>query len=426
MNNQVSIAGQKGNLIHFELSGESLSCADQRPLGHHLHHVGAAPFDQQAIDQMATVVDLSADTTSPVDVQSEPDNLDKDDVDHPSTREGQKVRANHRIVADSHPQDPAGHIFRDDQQSAVGGIDSSAVGGHFATGVQNPRATYCTHLDDDGQIRCDTQHLGAEVVTPHYRDPSLIAHIRALYKQRNDIIRAHGNLTRQAISICRHAAGYNTFLPEKERGAAMKRGDRMLADLKAGEEGAVALVGMSAGYLLNVIEQAEFDKQKRRIERLMEKSAIGMGADLFIADTKGFSYTMLANIIGEAGDLANYGTVSRLWKRMGLAVIDGKRQSKQSDVATAMAHGYNPARRSAMWNIGESILKQHLRNVKDEEGNRTDQSIAIGHYGEVYLDHKKRLAVERQDMTKAHIHNRAKRYMEKRLLRDLWLAWNRA
>jgi len=279
-------------------------------------------------------------------------------------------------------------------------------------------------FDDDGQVVAENQKIGAEVVTPRHRDADTIARIKTLYKQRNDIIRAHGNLTRQVTSICRHAVGYNTFLPEKQRAAAKKAGDRLLDDLKAGNPEA-AIVFDSAGYLLNVIEQSGFDKQKHTIEKKMATAVASLDIEAFITEVRGFSPTQLANIVGEAGDIANYGTVSRLWKRMGMAVIDGVRQSKQSDKGKALDHGYNPSRRSAMWNIGETIIKAQVRNNKDEDGNKVGDSYSLGYLGQVYLDRKADYAARHPEKTKAHIHNDAKRYMEKRLLKMLWKAWNK-
>lgn len=403
MNNQVSIAGQSLHPTQKYLAGAPLSCADHNDAENPHSCVSAAPFDQQATIRLETSLALPADLSSSVDVQSEPEIHDKDDIDHPSMSEGQWRYANHLSGADAHLQESAGQCRCDNQFGHASG---------FAL------------LDDDGQRKAETQNQISEVVTPNYRDQETIASIKALYKQRNDIIRAHGNLTRQVTSICYHAAGFNTFLPEKERAAAMKAGNRLLAALKINDPAAETVFD-SAGYLLGVIERSEFDKQKHLVEKKMAVAVGSLDMDFFIEEVRGFSHTQLANIIGEAGDIANYGTVSRLWKRMGLAVIDGVRQSKQTDKSNALDHGYNPSRRSAMWNIGETIIKAQVRNIKDEDGNKTDESSAIGYLGQVYLDRKKDYAARHPEKSKAHIHNDAKRYMEKRLLKMLWQAWNK-
>ncbi len=148
----------------------------------------------------------------------------------------------------------------------------------------------------------------------------------------------------------------------------------------------------------------------------------------------GFGMRSLGVIVGEAGDLSNYATHSKLWKRMGMAVMDGLRQgqvekglSKDDRNARYKEHGYSPVRRSRMFVIGDTLIK------------------AAGPYRQVYLARKEfeaakarangltvapaaKIPAKRKDefMSEGHVHRRAQRYMEKRLLRDLWKAWRRA
>lgn len=144
---------------------------------------------------------------------------------------------------------------------------------------------------------------------------------------------------------------------------------------------------------------------------------------------KGFGAPSLAVIIGETGNLSNYATIPKLWKRMGLAVMNGVRQGGLPKTAKAedwIAHGYNAKRRSQMFVIGDVLIKFQ------------------GVYREHYLVHK---AIERQKAeevgltvapaakipakfkddykSEGHIHKCAQRWMEKRFLRDLWGAWRR-
>ena len=112
----------------------------------------------------------------------------------------------------------------------------------------------------------------------------------------------------------------------------------------------------------------------------------------------------LALIVGAAGDLANYSNPAKLWKRMGMAVIDGERQRKCTDAEKAVKHGYKPANRAILWNIEDAIVK------------------VGGPYRALY-DERKIIELAK-GLTKMHAHNRAKRYVGKRLLRDLWNAWN--
>jgi hypothetical protein len=163
---------------------------------------------------------------------------------------------------------------------------------------------------------------------------------------------------------------------------------------------------------------------------LKEMKRLAKGLPVWAAwaeSVPGIGEAGLAVIVGEAGDLANYPKKGHLWKRMGVALVDGVRQgglSKNAAKDDWIAHGYNRQRRSRLWTIGDSMIK------------------AQGPYRETYLARKEyeRQRAEAEGLTVApsakipkaraaefmsdgHIHRRAQRYMEKQFLRDLWVAW---
>ena len=130
------------------------------------------------------------------------------------------------------------------------------------------------------------------------------------------------------------------------------------------------------------------------------------------ASVRGFGELGLAQIVGEAGDLANYANPAKLWKRMGLAVLpDGTRQRNIAGVTAeqALAIGYVARRRSTMAVIGDSLMK----------GN------GDGPYRTYYLAEKERQRALHPELRPIAFHSRALRHMEKRLLVDLWAAWRR-
>lgn len=151
-------------------------------------------------------------------------------------------------------------------------------------------------------------------------------------------------------------------------------------------------------------------KQTNEYTRRLEKLAKQLPVWPWVESVRGFGALGLAQIVGECGNLSDYDGPAKVWKRMGVAVIEGERQRRVSG-ADALTHGYVARRRSILYNIGESLLK----------GNRD------GAYRTLYLERK---PIEREKLgpeaPQAHVHNRARRYMEKRLLRDLWRAWRRA
>lgn len=132
----------------------------------------------------------------------------------------------------------------------------------------------------------------------------------------------------------------------------------------------------------------------------------------WVESIRGFGAKGLGLIIGATGDLSKYSNPGKVWKRMGLALVDGERQRRSADAEKAVAMGYSPRRRSLMHIIGDSLLKQN--------GLSGD-----GYYRKVYDDRKAYTETQHQDWTKVHRHMDALRYMEKRLLRHLWQVWNR-
>ena len=125
--------------------------------------------------------------------------------------------------------------------------------------------------------------------------------------------------------------------------------------------------------------------------------------------------------------ILSYTNPAKVWKRMGMGVTDGRADRRirrltsfrdgemrmpEENVAAAQEMGYNAKRRSLMHMIGQGIV---LANA--------------GRYREIY---DQRRAYEesqhpdwKQKQHPGHWHKRAMRYMEKRLLRDIWIEWNR-
>jgi hypothetical protein len=186
---------------------------------------------------------------------------------------------------------------------------------------------------------------------------------------------------------------------------------------------AVVLASVGARAPFDRIEAEALKEMARLAKALPVWATFGEGV-------RGFGAASLAVIVAEAGDLSLYPDHSKLWKRMGLAVFDGLRQGglrKNANKDDWIAHGYNRSRRSRMWNIGDAMIKAQVRKVKDERGEGdTDERIAIGPYGAIYLQRKASELSHNPEMTAMHAHRRAQRYLEKRLLRDLWQAWRRA
>ena len=149
----------------------------------------------------------------------------------------------------------------------------------------------------------------------------------------------------------------------------------------------------------------------------------------------------LATVIAETGDITDYGnvkdadgkpigyhTIARVWKRMGVAVMDGVRQGgllKTAPKAAWIAHGYVRRRRSLLYVIGEALIKgnDHYRAIYHAEKSRQRakaQAAGLTVAPSAKIPEKRKA----EFISDGHIANKSRRYMEKELLRDLWCAWN--
>ena len=282
-----------------------------------------------------------------------------------------------------------------------------------------------------GHVPCDNQDGFADT------DPTC-QQIVEEWRRRQDLLRARLRLELQAQAVCRRIC-------DGDKDAGGKLWGEVKKD--EGHELRVWLNPYIAG--MAPLEAAKIDREKV-LAKLVKRLPIHAWAKT----VSGLGEVSLAGVIGECGKFepGQYRSVSALWKRMGMAVIEGERQRRVTGAA-ALDHGYNAERRSLMWNIGCCLIKAQVRNVKDEKGKKIEGSEhGIGELGELYLSYKARLiekneaggfaetaarAVERAKkagskpneanvagkLTKPHLHNMAQRYIEKRLLRQLWQAW---
>jgi hypothetical protein len=147
-------------------------------------------------------------------------------------------------------------------------------------------------------------------------------------------------------------------------------------------------------------------------QRLAEEKALVADVGLlpimsdWAAHVRGLGPLSIAALVGETGDPGAYATPSRMWKRLGLAVVDGRAQRRVAgDTEEAIRQGYSPARRAGVFIIGENLIRSS--NV---------------HARAIY-DAVKAKEVAKDGIALGHAHKRALRVMQKRLVLAFWLAW---
>lgn len=231
-------------------------------------------------------------------------------------------------------------------------------------------------------------------------DEVLILRIRESWRMRQRWHRAEKSLVLQAKAICR----WSTAGDKDEA-------DKLFARISKGGSVNEPMLELALQPFLSSI--AQFAELRKGLEKDLRQLARQLPVWTWAVEIRGFAEFGLAMIVGEAGDLGKYRNHSCLWKRMGLAVMDGTRQGGLSKTAAAedwIAHGYSPTRRSVMFNIGDPLIKL----------NQT------GEYRSAYLARKEYELARDPEMQPMKAHRRAQRYMEKRLLKHLWQAWRRA
>ncbi len=266
-------------------------------------------------------------------------------------------------------------------------FDESAALSDFMPDSPQSTVSEAVHYEDGTHAHIDL-----------FADP-LIAGIREIWRSRQDMVRSQSKLTLQAKAICRyHCEGSKDEAGRLFRSIKNDKSHPQYYD-----------AAPAVGAILDAMKPIEAYRKKQ------EKVMVKLGEQLPIAHMaeviRGVNHMTLAVIVAECGDLSAYEKgIAGVWKRAGLAVIKGKRQRRVPG-EEALEHGYSPLRRSVFWTLGDSLFKAQ---GKDENA---------GPYRRVYDEYKKRIRPTVE--TDGHAHNRAMRFMTKRLLKDLWIEWRR-
>jgi hypothetical protein len=186
---------------------------------------------------------------------------------------------------------------------------------------------------------------------------------------------------------------------------------------------------------ISAYSRSAWDEQRELVEQEMKRIVVTLPVWPFVKEQgKGVGELGLARIVGEAPRIYQYETPYKLWKRLGLAVIDGERQNRRSSKEDALIHGYNPSRRAEAWSVlSDVMLRAQWRGAKKDDPD--SEGYPIGPYGAVY-GRRKALTLQRIEPNehlpfghpdrwhKKRCDDDARRVMAKEFLRDLWLVWH--
>jgi len=277
---------------------------------------------------------------------------------------------------------------------------------------QNSADGHMTHVGGDSSQRENaSQHLGAGVSSDHLGADNL----------STDVGRDVGQ---NIVSTHSRGTGVSSDLSWPDNHGGLIGGDA--GHGRIDDHKNHADVSNLVTLQLQIAED-HIRKQRKLVERELVKVAKKLPVySAFVEPINGFGALGLAQIIGEAGDLAKYSNPAKLWKRFGLGLVGGERQQRHTDPEKAIAHGYSPRRRSVMFVIGDSLLKKQnaYKDLYDARKRYEEQkAIAAGLVVRAAKPGDPVDQVSAGFRSKMVIHRRSQRYVEKRLLRDLWRSW---
>lgn len=322
--------------------------------------------------------------------------------------------------------------------SASAPPSSTPSGGHDLDGYRNTSAAV------DGGAAAPADTIGTAPLHPSI--PALIA----MQRQRTFAIKSQQRIDRACESFIASSLGFGVGMePAKrkeiyaraakirrsvEKGAVVdadaveqpppsKRSTKAIhqSDTNVTDDNAVANA-CSPIILASLMARSAWDAMRTGAEKEMRRLAETLPVWKWSVGVKGFGALGVAIIAAEAsgprGDVGSYATKERLWKRLGLAVIEGSRQRRVTDATAAEQHGYNPRRRSEIWTIADSMFRHQWAGANEEAGTAAHPA---GPYGAVYMRRKSH--TEGREWTGGRRENDARRVMTKALIEDYWRVW---
>jgi hypothetical protein len=295
-------------------------------------------------------------------------------------------------------------------------------------------------------------------------DGQIVEHLKKQTRIRTFCIKSQSRCDRAIDSFIVSMACYETTWTETDRKQAFKDARDIRTEIEKGNWTTYRdRIGEFADELETMVQASatsrsiwddKRDSAEKEIRRLTSLLPVwstrvnGIEHYTVASDIVGFGTLGLGVFIGEAGDFSKYDNPGKLWKRLGLAVIDDRRQGnpgpKKPTKDDWIEHGYSPHRRSEVYVFTDTLLRHQIAGCKD--------GAIPGPYGKVYQDRKafelgqnetgayaeqaaeilktcnitvkkQRESLEAGRLTLGHIEKRARRYAGKRLIRNLWSAW---
>lgn len=260
--------------------------------------------------------------------------------------------------------------------------------------------------------------------TPRMDVATLSKELQDLQRERVQYIKSKNMVANRLRAIVATLSGYRTEWTDEERKKAFKEAQDLIDRIRKGEEPGHPLGKVVVAHTEAI---ALFEEPLAELEKSMVRLAeiLPVAKWVLSPDQKGFGLLGLAIVVGECGNLSDYANPAKVWKRLGCAPFTsggktlmgstwrrGKEGSLNSEEWTAF--GYSPRRRSIAYLIGDGLMKQ---NGPGPYRKRYDEAKAA--YAARFAGQDKK----RYPPNRAHLHGML--LCTKRLLRELWVEWNK-
>lgn len=189
----------------------------------------------------------------------------------------------------------------------------------------------------------------------------------------------------------------------------------------------------------------EIEKQFHIVEKALEEYSQKLPIAYMADSIFGLGVKSIGSIVADAGDLSNYRSPAALWKRLGVGRVqqaDGTwvnqrkvRGRTKVDKELAIAMGYSPTRHARLYVISSNLVKVSAttqtnaslayRQLYDERRAHEINQLAVK--GMRLLPGNKITKVNAEtSMSHQQLHRRCLRYVVKRLVKNMWIAWRAA
>lgn len=263
---------------------------------------------------------------------------------------------------------------------------------------------------------------------PKAEVPGVVAQLVELQKQNVALTRDRIRQENGLRSTVACTLGYHSGMPEHDRKKRQAGAQTLIEQVAKSQTDHVFRGYITAAMVGIKALRDEGAATKAVMEQMAKQLPVANWVEA--EEQRGFGFGVLAQVIGETGDLTfrgydtdgkpvGYPNPCKVWRRLGCApwTFNGKtlmgatwRSGKEGKLPTVEweSYSYSPRRRSVAYLIGENMVRQ----------NR-------GPYRQRYDEAKARFKEVHPDASAGHCHNHGMLLATKLLLKNLWIEWHR-